>query len=96
MNAIQKCLEIFGIIRSIQSRAFTAVKNESEKPLKMTLKNDNGEQLFPFHLTENEVNLIAGLVTLHIRRLEGLMEEQPPVLPSHKKWMYDLEDKIQL
>lgn len=96
MNAIQKCLEIFGIIRSIQYQAFTAVKNESEKPLKMTLKNDRGEKLIPFHLTENELHLVSSLVTLHIHRLEGLIEEQPPVLPSHKKWMYELEDKLSL
>ena len=61
----------------------------------MKIKNDNGEDLFPLHLTEKEIGLLSSLVTIHIHRLESLVETQPAKLPTHKEWMYDLEDKLE-
>tara|TARA_R100001463_G_scaffold132744_1_gene193621 strand:+ start:304 stop:492 length:189 start_codon:yes stop_codon:yes gene_type:complete len=57
--------------------------------------NDKGERLVAVALTEKETHLLSSLVTIHIRRLEGLVEEQPATLPTHKEWMYKLEDKLE-
>lgn len=57
--------------------------------------NDRGEKLVAVALTEKEIHLLSSLVTVHIKRLEGLIEEQPATLPTHKNWMYDLEDKLE-
>lgn len=57
--------------------------------------NDRGEKLVAVALTEKEINLLSSLVTVHIKRLEGLIEEQPATLPTHKEWMYELEDKLE-
>lgn len=57
--------------------------------------NDKGEKLVAVALTEKEIHLLSSLVTVHIKRLEGLIEEQPATLPTHKNWMYSLEDKLE-
>ena len=92
----QKCLEIFGTIRTIQSQVFiTMLKTPTtKKGRKMKLLNDQGEQLTPVMLTELERSLLSNLVTRHIHQIESLVEEQPAQLPEHKKWMYNLEDKL--
>lgn len=94
----QRCLEIFGTIRTIQLQGLQYILGELEdilnKSEKMTI-NDKGEKLVSMALTEKEVHLLSSLVTIHIRRLEGLVEEQPATLPTHKQWMYDLEDKLE-
>lgn len=59
------------------------------------MRNDKGEKLVAVALTEKEIHLLSSLVTLHIHRLESLVEEQPSTLPTHKEWMYDLEDKLE-
>lgn len=85
-------------MRTIQSQALQYVLGVTEKYLneseKMTI-NDKGERLVALALTEKEIHLLSSLVTIHIRRLEGLIEEQPSTLPTHKNWMYDLEDKLE-
>ena len=94
----QRCLEIFGIIRTTQLQAFARLQDciETYSDIKSTtMLNDKGEQLYAIALTEKEANLLSSLVTLHIHRLESLIEEQPSALPTHKEWMYDLEDKLE-
>lgn len=85
-------------MRTIQSQVLQYILGEIEKHLneseKMTI-NDKGEKLVAVALTEKEIHLLSSLVTIHIRRLEGLIEEQPATLPTHKNWMYDLEDKLE-
>lgn len=61
-----------------------------------TYQNDNKETVYAIHFTAKEMALLSSLVTHHIRTLEGLIEEEPPVLPTHKEWMYLLEDKLEL
>jgi hypothetical protein len=57
--------------------------------------NDEGDNTYAILFTQRELNLISSLVTIHIKRLEGLIEEQPSKLPTHKEWMYNLEDKLE-
>ncbi len=56
--------------------------------------NDNGEEMQVATFTNRELALLSSLVTTHIKTLEGLMPEGRPGLPSHKQWMYTLEDKL--
>ena len=60
----------------------------------MKIRNDKGEKLVAVALTKKEIKLLSSLVTLHVHRLESLVEKQPSALPTHKEWMYDLEDKL--
>ena len=59
-----------------------------------TFKNDQGEEMHATLLSTKELALLSSLVTTHIKTLEGLMPEGKPGLPSHKQWMYILEDKL--
>lgn len=54
----------------------------------------NGDNLHPIRLTEREISLLGSLVTHHIRNLEGLLDDGQIELPEHKKWFYELEDKL--
>lgn len=56
--------------------------------------NDEGEEVHAALFTTKELALLSSLVTTHIKTLEGLMPEGKPGLPSHKQWMYILEDKL--
>jgi hypothetical protein len=58
--------------------------------------NDGGEEVYSILVTKREMSLLANLTTQHIRTLEGLMENDPPILPEHKDWMYILEDKLEI
>lgn len=59
-----------------------------------TYINDEGEEVQVAYFTTREIALLSSLVTTHIKTLEGLMPEGKPGLPSHKQWMYLLEDKL--
>lgn len=59
-----------------------------------TFKNDQGEEMHAALFSTRELALLSSLVTTHIKTLEGLMPEGKPGLPSHKQWMYILEDKL--
>lgn len=59
-----------------------------------TYVNDEGEDVHAALFTTKELALLSSLVTTHIKTLEGLMPEGKPGLPSHKQWMYILEDKL--
>jgi len=56
--------------------------------------NDEGEDMYASVFSNRELALLSSLVTTHIKTLEGLMPEGKPGLPSHKRWMYKLEDKL--
>lgn len=57
--------------------------------------NDDGENVFALLLTDKERALASSLVNDHIRRIESVIEQNPPILPDKFKWMYNLEDKLQ-
>ena len=56
--------------------------------------NDNGDELYSMALTEKEIKLLGSLLTHHIKNLEGLLDDGHITLPEHKKWFYELEDKL--
>lgn len=61
-----------------------------------TKKNSYGDNVYANYYTEKEMALISSLVTHHIKTLEGLLDDGHVSLPEHKKWMYELEDKLEL
>jgi hypothetical protein len=61
-----------------------------------TKKDSNGNDVYANYYTEKEIALMSSLVTHHIKTLEGLLDNGEVVLPDHKKWMYELEDKLEL
>lgn len=61
-----------------------------------TYINDNKETIHAIYFTQKELALMSSLVTHHIKTLEMLIDTEPQQLPSHKEWMYSLEDKLEL
>ena len=61
-----------------------------------TKKDSNGNDVYANYYTEKEIALMSSLVTHHIKTLEGLLDNGEVELPDHKKWMYELEDKLEL
>jgi len=61
-----------------------------------TKKDSNGNDVYANYYTEKEIALMSSLVTHHIKTLEGLLDNGELALPDHKKWMYELEDKLEL
>jgi hypothetical protein len=61
-----------------------------------TKKDSNGNDVYANYYTEKEIALMSSLVTHHIKTLEGLLDNGGVALPDHKKWMYELEDKLEL
>lgn len=90
----QICLEIFGTFVTIRSQAFTQLQRILTIKNQTKMVNDKGETLVAVALTNKEIKLLSSLVTLHVHRLESLVDTQPSALPTHKEWMYDLEDKL--
>ena len=84
-------------MQSIRYQAISLIEEHLNLKHHQQLKriNDKGEELSTVALTEKEIHLLSSLVTLHIHRLESLVEKQPSALPTHKEWMYDLEDKLE-
>lgn len=61
----------------------------------ITKKDSNGNYVYANYYTEKEIALMSSLVTHHIKTLEGLLDNGEVALPDHKKWMYELEDKLE-
>jgi len=53
------------------------------------------EDEHPVMLTAREIGLLGSLLTHHIKNMEGLLDQGQIELPEHKKWFYDLEDKLE-
>ena len=47
-------------------------------------------------LTQREIRLLGSLLTHHIKNMEGLLDQGQIEFPEHKKWFYDLEDKLEI
>ena len=60
----------------------------------MIIKDKYNNDVFAVGLTGREIRLLGALVTHHIKSLEGLLDEGQLELPEHKKWFYQLEDKL--